>query len=76
MRHIAILGSTGSIGQDTLAVIAEHPDKFRVVALGANRDHKKMFADCLRFKPDYVVMVDEKAALELRQALKTNTIAM
>lgn len=70
MRHLAILGATGSIGQDTLAVVAEHPDKFRVVALAAHQNYQQMLTDCLRFKPRYAVMVNEQAASELRGALK------
>ena len=42
MNGVAILGSTGSVGENTLDVIARHPDRFRVVALGANRNVAKL----------------------------------
>ena len=38
MKHIAILGSTGSIGKNALSVVDTHPDEFKVVGLAANRD--------------------------------------
>jgi 1-deoxy-D-xylulose-5-phosphate reductoisomerase len=62
---IAVLGSTGSIGESTLDVVARHSDRFRVVALGARRSGAKLLEQCLRFRPDYAVLVEPAAAREL-----------
>ena len=69
MTGVTVLGSTGSIGVSTLDVLARHPDRFRVVALTANRDVEAMLAQCLRFRPDLVAMADPQAALALRERL-------
>ncbi len=69
MTGVTVLGSTGSIGVSTLDVLACHPDRFRVVALTANRDVEAILAQCLRFRPDVVAMADPQAALALRERL-------
>jgi 1-deoxy-D-xylulose-5-phosphate reductoisomerase len=69
VRGIAILGSTGSIGRSTLAVIALHPDRFRVAMLGAHSSWQTVVEQALRFEPDVVVLVDPEAAREARTAL-------
>ncbi len=69
MRGIAILGSTGSIGQSTLDVVSRHPDRYRVVALSANRDVQGMLEQCRRYRPELVAMADEQAAATLRELL-------
>ncbi|MBA4141638.1 MAG: 1-deoxy-D-xylulose-5-phosphate reductoisomerase [Nitrosospira sp.] len=66
VRHITILGSTGSIGESTLDVVARHPNRFRVVALTANKGVKKMLEQCRRFQPRYAVLLDEASAERLR----------
>ena len=48
MIGVAVLGSTGSIGESTLDVLARHPDKFKLVAVGANRNVAKLAAQVLR----------------------------
>lgn len=68
-KQVTILGATGSIGQQTLQVIALHPDRFRVFALTAQRNAKVLFQQCLMFSPRYAVMVDPQAAQELKDAL-------
>ena len=68
---VCVLGSTGTIGDNTLDVLARHPDRFRVVALGARRDHSKLFAQCQRFRPAYAALVEPEAARSLEQALRT-----
>ncbi|HWF99392.1 MAG TPA: 1-deoxy-D-xylulose-5-phosphate reductoisomerase [Steroidobacteraceae bacterium] len=65
MIGVVVLGSTGSIGESTLDVLARHPDRFRVVALGANRSVRKLAEQVRRFRPPYVAMADEQAAREL-----------
>ena len=67
MIGVAVLGSTGSIGESTLDVLARHPDRFKLVALGANRNVAKLAAQVLRWRPAYAVLADENAARELVQ---------
>jgi 1-deoxy-D-xylulose-5-phosphate reductoisomerase len=61
-RHLTILGSTGSIGVNTLDVVARHPERFRVAALTANTCAKEMLEQCKRFQPRYAVLLDEASA--------------
>ena len=67
---ITILGSTGSIGVNTLDVVAQHPERYRVVALTANSSVDKLAGQCVRFRPDYAVMADAAAAQRLEQVLQ------
>ena len=67
---VAILGSTGSVGENTLDVIARHPDRFRVVALGAHRNVEKLAEQCRRFAVPYAALADGAAAAELKAALR------
>jgi 1-deoxy-D-xylulose-5-phosphate reductoisomerase len=69
MKGICVLGSTGSIGVSTLDVVGRHPGSYRVVALTANHNLERLCEQCLRFDPDYAVMIDDKLAAELRQRL-------
>jgi 1-deoxy-D-xylulose-5-phosphate reductoisomerase len=66
IRHITILGSTGSIGVNTLDVVARHPDRFRVTALTANTSAREMLEQCKRFQPRYAVLLEEASADWLR----------
>lgn len=75
MKGLAILGSTGSIGKNTLSVIRQHPDLFRAVVLAAGKNVQTMFEQCLEFKPRYAVLSDEVAAGELRIQLKLHGCA-
>ena len=75
MIGITILGSTGTIGINTLDVIARHPDRFRVFALTANRNVKDLLAQCITWQPAFAVMVDAQAARELRTALRDAGVA-
>ena len=67
---VAVLGSTGTIGDNTLDVLARHPDAFRVVALGARRNVAKLAAQCRQFRPDYAALAEPDAALELERELR------
>ncbi|MWP62125.1 1-deoxy-D-xylulose-5-phosphate reductoisomerase [Gilliamella sp. Pas-s25] len=69
MKNITILGSTGSIGCSTLAVIAQNPYLFKAYALVGGHNAAKMTEQCLAFKPKYVAMATEQAADELRANL-------
>jgi 1-deoxy-D-xylulose-5-phosphate reductoisomerase len=70
MKRIAILGSTGSIGASTLAVVDRHRDRFEVVALSANRQVDRMVDQCRAYRPRYVAMADSAAAAQLRQKIR------
>jgi 1-deoxy-D-xylulose-5-phosphate reductoisomerase len=67
---VAILGATGTIGENTLDVIARHPERFRAVALGARREVGKLLAQCERFRPDYAALAEPEAAADLERALR------
>lgn len=68
-KQIAILGSTGSIGKQTLEVIAEHPDLFDVYAITANRSADLLIAQAREFKPEVVVIADESFYDKVKDAL-------
>jgi 1-deoxy-D-xylulose-5-phosphate reductoisomerase len=68
-RRVAVLGSTGSIGVNTLDVIRAHPDRFQVVALTAGRQVERLAQQCLEFKPRIAVVADAAGAAQLRQLL-------
>jgi 1-deoxy-D-xylulose-5-phosphate reductoisomerase len=71
LKHLTILGSTGSIGVSTLDVVARHPEKFSVTALSANTHVEKLFAQCEKFKPRYAVMLDADSAEALRKKISS-----
>jgi 1-deoxy-D-xylulose-5-phosphate reductoisomerase len=56
LKQIAILGSTGSIGEQTLEVVRNHTDKFKPIVLTARSNHQKLLEQALEFKPAYVVI--------------------
>lgn len=70
MKNVTILGSTGTIGLQTLDVIARHADQYKVYALTANSNVDVLLKQCLQYKPEIAVLLDEKAALNLRAKLK------
>jgi len=74
MRKLTILGATGSIGSSTLAVAAQNPHLFEVVALAAGSNSQKMFELCQQWKPKYAAMASESAATELSVVLKQHNI--
>jgi len=69
MKRLAVLGSTGSIGEQTLAVAEAFPSRFRVTALAAGRNVEKLAAQVRRFGPELVAVADEDGARELRARL-------
>jgi len=69
-KSISILGSTGSIGTNTLDVLSRHPDQFEVYALSANLQVDLMLKQCLSVKPKFAVMVDVDAAKRLEEQIK------
>ncbi|KAL5077416.1 hypothetical protein RYX36_016400 [Vicia faba] len=69
-KPISIVGSTGSIGTQTLDIVAENPDKFRVVALAAGSNIALLVDQVKRFKPQLVAVRNESLIAELEEALK------
>ena len=77
MKRIAILGSTGSIGQSALAVVDAHPDRLRVVALAAGENIARFVEQVARFTPDTIAMSTSRALADaLRRAAATRCRAM
>lgn len=70
MKNISILGSTGSIGNSTLSVIAAHPDKFKVVGLTASENIEKLEMQIRRYRPTVVSVAKEESAAELKKRCK------
>jgi len=66
---LSILGSTGSIGTSTLAVLDHHPEDYAVYALAAFSQHELMFQQCQKYQPEVAVLIDSDAAEKLRVAL-------
>ena len=71
-QRVSILGSTGSIGVNTLDVIARHPERFEVFALSANTQVDAMLAQCAQFKPRFAVMASEPHGRLLAEKIKAN----
>lgn len=69
MKHLAILGSTGSIGTQTLDIVRQHPDRFSVYALTAHRSINLLIQQALEFNPAVVCIADESLYQPLRDAL-------
>jgi 1-deoxy-D-xylulose-5-phosphate reductoisomerase len=69
MKTVAVLGSTGSIGVNTLDVIRRHPEEFLAFALTASRNVDSLYKQCLEFRPRFAVMVNPDAARELKNLL-------
>ena len=73
MKKIAILGSTGSIGTQTLEVVRRNPD-LKVTALAAGRNSRRLEEQIREFSPEYVAVWEEKDALSLRELVKDTGI--
>ena len=70
MKKLAILGSTGSIGQSTLSICESFPDRYEVVSLAAGRNLDEAFAHCLRWRPKVVSLATEELAAALTRRLR------
>jgi 1-deoxy-D-xylulose-5-phosphate reductoisomerase len=70
LKHIAILGSTGSIGRSTLSIVESYPERFAVVSLAAGRNIDSVYEQCLRWRPRVVSLATEELAAELRRRLR------
>lgn len=74
MKNIAILGSTGSIGTQTLEVVREHPDELNVVALSAGGNKDRLMEQIREFRPRLVSLAEEEKALALQAELQEQGI--
>jgi 1-deoxy-D-xylulose-5-phosphate reductoisomerase len=70
LAHVCVLGATGSIGLNTLDVIKRHPDRYKVHSLTAYDKFHDLFVLCQRFSPEFAVMVDADAALQLERLIR------
>lgn len=70
MKHIAILGSTGSIGKNALSVVDTHPDEFKVVGLAANRDVETLEQQVRQYAPKLVALNQPTAASQLCERIR------
>ena len=71
-QKITVLGSTGSIGKNTLDVVARHPDRYEVFALSAATQVDLMLEQCAQFKPRFAVMASAPHAQLLAEKIKQN----
>jgi 1-deoxy-D-xylulose-5-phosphate reductoisomerase len=69
-QRVCVLGSTGSIGVNTLDVIARHPERYEIVALSAMSRVDDLLQQCLACKPRFAVMPERDAAAKLRERLR------
>jgi 1-deoxy-D-xylulose-5-phosphate reductoisomerase len=74
-QRLAVLGSTGSVGANTLDVVARHPDRFEVFALSAARQVDLMLQQCLQFRPAFAVMAQEDAGRALAARIESSGLA-
>jgi 1-deoxy-D-xylulose-5-phosphate reductoisomerase len=72
MKRLSVLGSTGSIGCNTLKIVKKFPDRFQIVSLAAKTNVSLMAQQIEQFKPSIAVMYDKKHAELLRQAISKN----
>jgi 1-deoxy-D-xylulose-5-phosphate reductoisomerase len=70
LKRLAILGSTGSIGQSTLSIVEQFPGRYSVAALAAGRNLDEAFAQAVRWRPQIVSLATEELASQLAAKLK------
>src|ERR1039457_6746648 len=70
LKRLAILGSTGSIGQSTLSIVEQFPERYSVAALAAGRNLNEALAQTLRWRPKVVSMATEELAGQMTQLLR------
>ena len=74
LKKLAILGSTGSIGQSTLSIVEQFPDRYSVATLAAGRNLEEAFAQTVRWRPEVVSLATEELAEKLIARLKETGI--
>src|ERR1700728_4161794 len=67
---VLVLGSTGTVGVNTLEVLSLHPERFRVFALAARSNMELMLAQCRRFEPEWAALESPQAAQALERELR------
>jgi 1-deoxy-D-xylulose-5-phosphate reductoisomerase len=75
-RQVCILGSTGSIGESTLDVVARHPERFAVRSLSCGSRWEDLLQQCRRWQPRYAAVADAASARNLRAALHADGLAI
>jgi 1-deoxy-D-xylulose-5-phosphate reductoisomerase len=75
MKSIAILGSTGSIGTQTLDIVRRFPDRFNIISLVAHRNIQLLKDQIKKFKPEFVVVSDERNAEILSKEVDIKVLA-
>ncbi|WP_414619175.1 1-deoxy-D-xylulose-5-phosphate reductoisomerase [Calothrix sp. CCY 0018] len=70
MKAITLIGSTGSIGTQTLDIVAQHPEQFRIVGLAAGRNVELLASQIRQFQPSIVAICDESKLSQLKEAIK------
>jgi len=75
MKHISILGSTGSIGRSTLSIVEKYPQRFAIVALAVGGNLELAFQDAQRWHPKIISLAKEDDAAKLRSQLKSAGLA-
>ena len=73
-QRVCILGATGSVGMNTLDVIARHPQRFEVVVLTAHSRIDELFAQCVQWRPRYAAVSDAMQARVLRERLRSHDV--
>ena len=68
-KNLAVLGSTGSVGTQTLEVVACFPDRFEISVLTAGRNADLLIQQAIKFQPKLVVLSDEQAYKQVKEAL-------
>jgi 1-deoxy-D-xylulose-5-phosphate reductoisomerase len=69
MKKVALAGSTGSIGCNSLEIIRNNPDKIKLVSISAGKNWQKLVEQAIEFKPEFVAIADESAYQNVKQAL-------
>jgi len=73
-KNVIILGSTGSIGLNTLEVLSIHPKNYNIFALAANSSTNLLFEQCQKYNPKFVYMNNENCGKELSSLIKNSNI--
>jgi 1-deoxy-D-xylulose-5-phosphate reductoisomerase len=74
LKHLCILGSTGSIGTSTLSIVERYPERFAVASLAAGNNVDLAFAQCRRWRPQVISLATEILAAQLSERLKADGI--
>lgn len=72
-QKIVILGSTGSIGEQTLEIVRKHPDRFKVLGISCNNSWQKLLEQAQEFHPQYVLVANEQHTADLKNELPEST---